>query len=106
MPEVKTIVCLPCFVGGSRNALYKFSWPQIDTNLDIKFHLNNEALLGTEVCKTAFYEKCKEGDLVVAVRTNEIFGMNLEEGDLVMVYPENYDFEVDSNGCLLMEKIF
>lgn len=109
MSEVKTIECLPYFVGGQEEALYKFYWPQTSSNLDIKLHLNYEALssLGNlNVCKTAFYETCREGELIVAVNTDEVFGMNLEEGDLIMVYPENYDFEIDSNGNLLISEIF
>lgn len=106
MSEVKTIECLPYFVGSSEEALYKFSWTQTSSNLDIKLHLNYEALSSLGVCKTAFYETCKEGELIVAVDTDEVFGMNLEEGDLIMVYPENYDFEIDSNGNLLISETF
>lgn len=105
MSEVKTIRCFPHFIGASEKALYRFSGCQEGTSLDIKFHLNFEELPDIGICKTAFYTPCQEGDLVVAVNTDEVFGINLEEGDLVMVYPETYDFEIDNNGCLLQKEV-
>ena len=101
MSEVKTIRCFPHFVGSSEKALYKFS----EFQGDISLHLNFEEVSGIGICKTAFYTPCQEGELVVAVNTEEIIGVNLEEGELIMVFSEEYDFEVDSNGCLLMKKI-
>ena len=101
MSEVKTIECQSYFVGGTGEALYKFSWPELDTGLDIKLHLNNGALSEIGVCKMAFYENCKEGDLIVAVDTDETFGMSLENGDLIIACPEVYDFMIDIDGNLL-----
>lgn len=105
MPETKTIECFSKFCVFSKNegskGVIETSIPKIKESSEILVCLETKFEEDTKGLPSCLYKGCKEGELVIGYKGEEMFSFNLEQGELIVVCPENYDFEL-KDGYLIV----
>lgn len=108
MPSIKTVECFSDFFIQSRRAkcvaTLSLKPSKLEDNTQFKVLLKSSSDQEGSIEKF-LYENCKDGELVVAVKGDGMFSFNLQEGELIVVCPEGYDFElVDGELIVYVDK--
>lgn len=109
--EIKTAKCFSQFSvlsessNNKHRAVLRSECPKFENGSQIVVFVKNsfdEEVSGVEKC---LYEDCKEGELVIGVRGNDIFSFSLEDGELKVVCPSDYDFQLLGGELIVSKKV-